>query len=60
MGLKNGVHFWQCCQINQTLFQEQLNVLDHAKATMHVLELDLLAIWDYAFFNRPEYITKIN
>ena len=50
MGLKNGVHFWQCCQINQTLFQEQLNVLDHAKATMHVLELDLLAIWDYAFF----------
>lgn len=50
MGLKNGVHIWQCCQVNQTLFQEQLNVLGHAKATIHVLELDLLAIWDYAFF----------
>lgn len=49
LGLKNGMHFWQTCAIQSAVFEEQVNVFGFTKNTVHVLELDLLAIWEYAF-----------
>ncbi|NDH09695.1 MAG: hypothetical protein EBY16_08830 [Gammaproteobacteria bacterium] len=54
LGLKNGIHFWQSCAIQTAVLQEQLNILGNAKDAMHVLELDLVAIWEYAFIKTSQ------
>ena len=49
VGLKHGIHCWQSCEIQAEVFYEHLNVFGQSTARMHVLELDVLAIWEYAF-----------